>query len=217
MPDPAALAVTIAALALMAGTAQVSRAAAIPYPNVGTPNPISYTFTAAASGHVIAYFAGSGASYDEQLGMLINGVPSPAGFGLDDHTSAIGQSFDLGTVNAGDALTFVINVSSPALGLVYSDPSLNGLYDTDGTKGHNHIYSTPYLASSGLLDPSIPSGTYVAFEDLQFPNSDFNYFDETYVFTDVAATPSVPDASCSLGLLSLGLAGIGLLRRRLCD
>ena len=69
-----------AALAL-AGGAEVSRADQIPYPLSGTPNPVTYTFTAAATGDVIAYFAGSGAAYDEELGMLDNGVLTASGFG----------------------------------------------------------------------------------------------------------------------------------------
>ena len=31
---------------------------------------------------------------------------------------------------------------------------------------------------------SISAGTYVAFEDQQFPNSNLNYFDETFVVTE---------------------------------
>lgn len=71
----------------------------------------------------------------------------------------------------------------------------------------------PYTAG-GVLDPTIPSGTFIAFEDLPFPNSDFNYFDETYVFTDVSAV-AMRDSGCTLTLLSLGLMGIGVLRRRM--
>jgi hypothetical protein len=203
------------ALAILAGSTQITRALpVIPYPNVGTPNPTTYVFTAAASGDVVAYFAGSGASYDEQLGMLDNGVETSAGLGLDDHTSTLGQSFDLGTVKAGDTLTFFIDVLSPNLGDVYSNPALNTGYDTDGSLGHNHVYSVPY--SGGSLGAGIPNGTYVGFEDLQFPNSDFNYFDETYVFTDVATVSNVPDAASSIGLLTIALAGMGLVRRRFC-
>ena len=190
-----------------------AKADLIPYPNAGTPNPITYTFTAAATGHVIAYFAGSGAAYDEQLGMLINGVMSPNGFGLDDHSSALGQSFDLGSVTAGDVLTFAVDVISPSLGLVYSDPALNGGYDFAGS---NHVFSTQYTATSTVF-PGIPVGTYVAFEDLRFPGSDFNYFDETYVFTNVATNDDPPTATpepTTLLLLGIGVTGMAFMRRR---
>jgi len=64
-------AITGASLALLLcslGTG--ARADAIPYPNSGTPNTASYAFTAAATGEIIAYFAGGGAAFDLQLGLL---------------------------------------------------------------------------------------------------------------------------------------------------
>jgi len=204
------------ALVALAGATQLAKADLIPYGNVGTPNPVTYTFTAAASADVIAYFAGSSAAYDEQLGMLDNGVLTSAGFGLDDHTSFLGQSFDLGHVTAGDTLTFVLDVTSPNLGYVYSDPSLNTAYDINGSDGHNHVYSTPYTGGGPIID-SIPVGTYVAFEDLPFPDSDFNYFDETYVFTDIAVTSTVPEPTTMLAgallLLPFGANTLRILRK----
>jgi hypothetical protein len=210
---PRALKVGIVALALVAGTAQVALADAIPYPNVGTPNPTTYSFTASTSGDIMAYFAGSTASYDNELGMLVNGV-STGVIGLDNQTSSIGQVLNLGFANAGATLVFVLQNNT--LGLdAYSDPTMNVAYDTDGSDGHNHVYSTPYTATSPILG-SIPVGTFVAFEDLQFPNSDFNYNDEDFVFTDVSVTTQgVPDAASSLTLLSMGCGVMGLMRRRL--
>ena len=203
----------ISATILAAYAPKTARADAIPYPNVGTPNPITYTFTATTTGDIIAYFAGSTASYDNELGMLVNGV-STGVIGLDNQTSALGLSLDLGHANAGDVLTFVLQNNT--LGKdVYSDPSLNGAYDTSGVDGHNHVYSTAYTANPPI--DSIPNGTYVAFEDLPFPGSDFNYHDETFVFTDVTTTMNgVPDSGSTVAMLGLGLAGIGLLGLRGC-
>jgi hypothetical protein len=206
--------VGVATLALMAGGTQVASADVIPYPNVGTPNPITYSFTATSTGPITAYFAGSGAGFDNELGLLINGV-STGIVGLDDHTSSIGDSLVLGNAVAGDKLVFVLQNNS--LGEdAYSDPSLNVGYDSPGeTDGHNHIYSVPYTATSPIFT-GVPVGTYVAFEDLPFPASDFNYFDENFVFTDVSVVShGVPDAASTLTLLSLGCGCMGLLRRRL--
>jgi hypothetical protein len=202
---------SLTVLAVVAG-AQLVHADAIPYPDSGTPNPLTYSFTATASGDVMAYFAGSTASYDNQLGMMINGIMSGAGFGLDNQSSSIGQSFNLGHVNAGDTLVFVLH--NLTLGAdAYSDPSLNVGYDTDGTQGHNHVYATPYTATSPVL-PGVPTGTFVSFEDLRFPSADFNYNDEDFVFTDVGISNSVPETASSVGLLAISFAGLAFLRRR---
>src|SRR5476651_1204844 len=97
--------VGVAALVLATGTANVARADLIPYPNSGTINPTVYTFTAANTGNITAYFAGSDAGYESVIGMLVNGVSSGV-TGLDNHASTVGQSLNLGSVNAGDVITF---------------------------------------------------------------------------------------------------------------
>ena len=199
----------LVSLVLAFGAARTARADAIPYPTAGTPNPVTYTFTATTSGDIMAYFAGSTASYDNELGLLVDGV-STGVIGLDNHSSSLGQSLDLGHANAGDTLVFVLQNNT--LGKdAYSDPSMNTAYDSNGSDGHNHVYSTPYTATSPIID-SIPVGTFVAFEDLPFPGSDFNYNDEDFVFTDVTTTQSVPEPSTIFA--GLGMLGLLVLRWR---
>ncbi|WFU18733.1 PEPxxWA-CTERM sorting domain-containing protein [Bradyrhizobium sp. CB3481] len=172
-----------------------SASAAIVYPNSGSENLQTYSFTTASTGDLIAYFAGSGAALENQLGLLVNGISTGLA-GLNNHASAIGQSFNFGRVEAGDVLTFVDFVTGYATW--YSDPALNG-------GNGNHIYST--TAAAGEAFAGSPAGTYVAFEDLTFPYSDFNYFDHAFVFT-VAAVPEPSTwAMMLLGFAALGYMG----------
>jgi hypothetical protein len=174
-----------------------SASAAIVYPNGGSENVQTYSFTASTTGDLVAYFAGSGAALENQLGLLINGV-STGLVALNNHVSAIGQSFNFGHVEAGDVLTFVDFVTGYATW--YSDPALNG-------GNGNHIYST--VAAAGAAFAGSPAGTYVAFEDLTFPYSDFNYFDHAFVFT----VSAVPEPS-TWAMLILGFASVGFLAYR---
>ena len=199
---------------LVAST-QTAVAGAIPYPNRGTLNPVTYTFKAENTGDVIAYYAGSTASYENQIGMLINGVQSSAGFGLSNRTSTLGLAFNLGRVTKGDTLVFDLKVLSLGGKIVYSDPSMNSAYDNGGP-GLNHIYSTSY---TGSLGHNIPNGTFVSFEDLR-GGGDKNYNDENFVFTNVgSSSPStaamVPEPP-SLVMFALGAVGFvaSTLRKR---
>ncbi len=204
---------SVSAAAIMFGLAQLVHADPIPYPNSGSYNPTTYSFTATSNGDIVAYIVGGfSAGYTNQMGLLVNGVLTAAGFGLNNHASSVGQSFDLGPVNAGDTLTFVLE--DLTLGDdAYSDAALNVGYDSAGVSGHNHIYSTAYTATSPIF-AGVPSGTYVAFEDLRFPNSDFNYDDESFVFTNTSVSvASVPEPSTLLMVSSL-LGGLAWMRRR---
>lgn len=203
----------VMAATLAAGAATLAHADdVIPYANAGTYNTATYSFTAATTGDVIAYFVGgAGAGYENEMGLLVNGVQTAAGFGLNNHTSFVGQSFNLGAVNAGDTLTLVMrNLTLGAQ--VYSDPTLNAAYDGVGATGHNHIYSTAYTATSPLFS-GVPVGIYVGFEDLPFPGADYNYDDESFVFTNVAVAVPEPQTYALL-LAGLGVAGVMTRRRQ---
>ena len=190
---------------------------------------MTYTFTAVNTGPVTAYFAGSGAAYESVIGMSINGAGvgngASTGYGLNNHSSALGAGYLLGNVTAGDTLTFVLQLLSPAYRngqLISSDPSQNVAYDGFGgpvTAFNHHVYSTPY--TDGSLGAGIPNGTYVGFEDLPANPAiavdflpDYNYFDHTFVFDNVAVPePSTYLAGALLALV-FGVQGFRTLRSR---
>lgn len=191
----------IAAAATLALASLGAHAGPIPYPSAGTQNPVLYTFTASSTGSIGAYFfSGGGASYTNELTMLVNGVATGIQ-GLNNHTSAYGSFLDLGAVTAGDVIVFkMVNLSPGTVGPWYSDKSMN-------SDGVNHVYSTDFAG-----DSTIPGGTYVAFEDLR-GGGDFNYNDLSFVFTNVSTSTSVPTPSPLTLLLAAGAAA-ALLRRK---
>lgn len=192
------IATLIAASAISSGTLAASNAS---YAKAGSYNALAYSFNAQATGDIVAYFTGASATYDSQISVMVNGV-STGIFGLNNHSSSIGQSIDFGSVKAGDKLVFVLRVLGSSQQL-YSDASMNGGYDlgSSALNGANHIFSTFYDGTNPALS-GVPSGTSIQFEDLKFGHSDYDYNDETFVFTNVSAavkgqptppgTPGVP-------------------------
>ena len=205
----------LATLALVLGVAPAVRAELpIPYPDPGTINPVTYTFTAMSTGEIDAYYAipHTTASFTETVGLI-----GQRGFDGTDSSRQPNFPPRRGlrprSVHAGDTLTFVLNVVSEGYTL-YSNPAMN----SDGT---NHVYSTQYdalNASSGdakyFAGAGIPYGTYVAFEDELNGNSDFNYHDDAFVFTNTAVTSTPEPSSALIVVVVGGLAGVAVNRRR---
>jgi len=187
-----------------------------PYPTPGAYNATTYSFTATGNGNVTATFVGETAGYGSKVGMSVNGG-AVSNFVLQNHSSSPGASAVLGSVMAGDIITFVLIVSTTdRLGPNPPTSPIDYTWSSDPTKnadGINHIYSAPYAG-----DALIPAGTYVGFEDLPKDGDanygqDFDYDDHQFVFTGPFQA-TAPDGGSTALLIGLGSLGLAALRAR---
>jgi len=178
-----------------------AKADSIPYPNEGSL-ATSHHFIAVDSGDLLGYFYGSSAAYDDQIGVFVNGTQL-GGYGLDNHSSTVGQSMNFGHVNAGDSIVFGLNVLSEGYKL-YSNTALN-------SDSADHAYATVFSGQTGG-GVTIPAGVYVGFEDQLATISDLDYNDEDIVFTNGAITANPEPVS--FVLFGTGLLALGLFRRK---
>ncbi len=195
---------------LLVGLTPAKAASVIPYPNVGTVNPASYTFTATSTGDIVGYFYSFSAADTDEIAMSLDGgaTITSAGYGLVNQTSTPGvTSFNFGEVTAGQTLTFILYNENTG-SYISSNASSNA--DSD-----QHVYSQPYLTGQTYSVAEIPDGTFVAFEDLlASQNSDFDYNDDAFVFTDLSietGTQSTTPLPATLPLFASGLGALGLL------
>ncbi len=102
-------------------------------------------------------------------------------------------------------------------GLFYSEEALNSDV-ADAAHGGTGDHMVAYAGGTGLQLDIFDTGSYAAFaagefilawEDLAFPSSDYDYSDMVVLVESVQVPEPV-----TLGLLGLGLLGLGVARRR---
>ncbi|MCC6861728.1 MAG: PEP-CTERM sorting domain-containing protein [Bryobacterales bacterium] len=152
----------------------------------------------ATGGEVWAYFVSAVASFDAQVWMENGGSWGPF---FQNHGTAPGFAFSLGTHSAGTPLTFELQVSTPEPDWWwYTGP---GSGNSDGAI---HAVYTRWVA-----DSVVPyDGWLVSFEDWGWPGSDADYEDLQFVVRGAAPIPE----PASFVLLGGGLLALGLLSRK---
>ncbi len=209
----------------------------IPYANPGVINPVSYTFTAANTGTVNAYFAGTTAAYTEVLGLEINGVNTNH-WGLNNKQSSVGSMMSW-NVNAGDKLTFVDYVwGYNAVKYDSNGNPTGGIYSIASNIAQNsdtnqHVYATPlnsatfntvsnqgYVENLTALTSQLPTaattptnGTppvFVSFEDLTSPHAKTTGSDYNYNDLDFVFTNVGVKSYPSAPEIDTNIAGLGL-------
>jgi len=197
---------------LAAGSSPLLADPFTPYPTSGSPDNVVTHVNFAGGAGITAYFYSVSAAdtdtisvYDETTHSYL----SPQGVFNNQSPLSVGSTvtFTSATLHTGDLLAFELFNTSYSGDVFASDASLS-------TDGVNHAYITAFSGSIPDISGTI-TGMFVGMEDLPKGASDFDYNDDTFVFTNVAPTTATPEPSSFL-LLGTGLIGVAsTLRRKL--
>jgi hypothetical protein len=195
---------------LAAGSSPLLADPFTPYPTVGSVAPATVVTFAGGTGLTAYFYSVSAADTDtiSVFDVTTDSYLSPKDVFNNKSPLSVGSTvtFTSATLKAGDILAFdLFNTSYPS-DVFSSDPSLS-------TDGVNHAYITAFSGSIPDISGTI-TGTYVGMEDLPSNVSDFDYNDDTFVFTNCDPISATPEPSTFL-LLGTGLIGAaGALRRK---
>lgn len=152
----------------------------------------------ATGGDVTVTFNSFSAADTDNLSLY---MPSTSGVLIVNQTTALGKTFDLGSFAAGAELEFALdNVTTG-----------NTFYTGPGSRnGDGDVHAQVTNISSTQAT--------VGFEDLFGSSSDWDYNDLDFTVNQVQGgpppIPHVPDASATLPLLGMSLAGLATFARR---
>ena len=188
---------------LLLSSAAIAQA---PYGNPGTPAPES-TYTANTTGDLNGSFVSSSAGGTDLIRLFDVTSGYTSAFGLNNQTSAPGQSFDFGHVTAGDKLVFEIENLGPGIPPGNFLGASNVFYSSDGI---NHVFGQAFNG-----------GAFLGFEDLPYELNDFgqqvtdlDYNDVLISIDDVSVSQTqVPEPS-TFALLGTGILGAAATLRR---
>jgi hypothetical protein len=197
---------------LAAGTTALHAASFTPYGSVGSPITTSTNvdFTGATGTGINAYFFSVSASdtdtisiFDATRGVFLS--PTNAFNNQSSSTPGTMVTFTSSLLQNGDTLVFDLFNTS------FSGDTFSSNIATS-PDGDSHAYVTPFSGPIGSF--GVINGTYVGMEDLPKGQSDFDYNDDTYVFTNVVVAAPTPEPS-TFALLGTGLIGAaGAVRRK---
>jgi hypothetical protein len=202
---------------LAAGTTALYANSFTPYAHVGTPiiSSTAITFSGATGTGITAYFYSVSAGDTDTISIF--DVTSGTFLGPQDVFNnqaaiTIGSTvtFTSSTLRNGDSLIFDLYNTS------FSGETFSSNASTS-PDGKDHAYITPFSGTVGSY--GMINGTYVGMEDLPSGQSDWDYNDDSFVFTSLNSptglNAAVTPEPNTFALFGTGLlAAAGLLRRR---
>lgn len=174
----------------------VSAALSVPIACIASPIAVSGTdgvsVRAGSTGTIVATYLGHSAWYSNDLYLVTDdGIDGNDILIFNNHASAVGSVFNLGSFRQGSELIFRMHVNNTGYDVYSGAASRNADNRFHARVQHNWM----------------PNTTLVSFEDLLGGRFDFN--DLSFSFSQTAVPEPV-----SILLFGAGLAGLAAMRRR---